>query len=264
MFQLQHFILNPSLDLSKFENSLFSSFIFSEENIRQSTINIPENFMLGKQAEFLFESYLNVSKRYNIIASNIQIQGATETLGEIDYLVKDTLLHKTLHIELACKFYLFDGSQKDRFAKWIGPNRKDSLQEKVDKLTTKQFPILYKDETKPVLDKYGLNSSGIEQQLCLKAFLFIPEELKKDGFTSAFQKCIVGYWVNYNVLQLESNASYYIPSKREWLQPIASIKHWLDAKNAQKTISQSISEKRSPLVYKKTAQNVEQFFVVWW
>lgn len=264
MFSLQNFILSPSLELSKIENTSFNPFIFSEESISQSVIDVPKNFMLGKQAEFLFESYLTISKRYNIIASNIQIQGAIKTVGEIDYFVKDKLLDKTLHIELACKFYLFDDSEKAPLARWIGPNRKDSLQEKVDKLTTKQFPILYKDETKSILDQYGLNPLDIEQQLCLKAFLFVPKSSKKENFASVFKKCIVGYWVSYTNLNLDTKATYYIPTKKEWLHPITSFNSWYDAEIAKEKISQSISEKRSPLVYKKTAQNVEQFFVVWW
>ncbi len=61
-----------------------------------------------------------------------------------------------------------------------------------------------------------------------------------------------------------SNATDYKPTKKEWVQPKTSFNSWYDAEIAKEEISQSISEKRSPLVYKKTAQNVEQFFVVWW
>ena len=66
--------------------------------------------MLGKQAETCFEFLLKQSKRYQLLAANIQIQGEIKTLGELDYLVFDSETSKTLHIELACKFYLFDVS----------------------------------------------------------------------------------------------------------------------------------------------------------
>jgi hypothetical protein len=47
-------------------------------------------------------------------------------------------------MELAYKFYLFDPSiSSEPINNWIGPNRNDSLQEKLEKLKTKQFPLLY-------------------------------------------------------------------------------------------------------------------------
>jgi len=62
-------------------------------------------------------------------------------VGELDCLIlRDK---KPIHLEVIYKFYLYDASVGDtEIAHFIGPNRKDSLIEKLTKLQEKQLPIL--------------------------------------------------------------------------------------------------------------------------
>lgn len=222
--------------------------------------------MLGKQAEYCFETYLKQSSRYEILVSNIQIQGTVETLGELDYLVLDTITEKALHIELACKFYLMDDTIKGSLVEqWIGPNRKDTLYEKLIKLRDKQFPLLYALETIAALDKLPLNISLIEQQLCLKSFLFVPKTFRIKDLPQNYQKCIVGIWMTYAEFTAESDtASYSVPTKKEWLESPENFKEWYSLSEVKKLIQQELLEKKSPLVYKNITGKIEKIFVVWW
>ena len=110
--------------------------------------------MLGRQAEAIFESIIKESKSCKLLAANIQIQSPTKTIGELDYLLEQGKTKTQIHVELSCKFYLFDPDSLGTFEqKWIGPNKKDSLQDKINKLREKQFPLLFNKNTNNLLKK---------------------------------------------------------------------------------------------------------------
>ena len=222
--------------------------------------------MLGKQAEVCFEYIIKHSKRYQLLAANIQIQGKTKTLGELDYLIFDTETNKTLHIELACKFYLFDDNLgPEDAAKWIGPNRKDTLEEKLEKVKEKQFPLLYTSETATLLNDLKLNSTTIEQQLCIKSFLFIPKHFRKEQLPTYYQDCLMGTYISFSEFNPEDDeAQYALPDKKQWLLPPENIKNWYFFTDAKESITKLLCNKKSPLVYKKQKGKIEKFFVVWW
>lgn len=206
------------------------------------------------------------SQRYKLIAANIQIKGKTETLGEIDYLVFDNDTIQTLHIELACKFYLYDPDlNESTIDKWIGPNRKDTLKEKLDKLHFKQFPLIKRAETQVTLKKLNIDINTIGQQLCLKAFLFLRKGLSRNQFSDNYGSCIVGYWIPFSeFISEDDTALYAIPKKKEWLLPVENMEEWMNFSEAQSIIKTHIDIKKSVLIYRKTNAEITRLFVVWW
>lgn len=255
--------VSPDLNLEPFP---YTSFFTSEETSNVSELSIKINNMLGKQAEACFEAYLENCDRYHKLVSNIQINGAQSTIGELDYIIYDKDLKELVHIELACKFYLFDNRASGMGLKnWKGPNLKDSLYDKLLKLKNHQFPLLFASETIDVLSTLGIDPGNIEQQLCLKAFLFIPKELQKEHLNESYRSCVVGTWMNYSeFLSEDKTTSYAIPNKKEWLIPAENIENWYSFSEIENYISEALSAKRSPLIYKKKATSFEKFFVVWW
>ncbi|WP_407650175.1 DUF1853 family protein [Aequorivita echinoideorum] len=224
----------------------------------------PSYSVLGIQAEACFKAYLQQSPYFEVLASNLQIQGETETLGELDYIVKNLITKENIHIELACKFYLYDENRsKIEEQKWIGPNQKDTLFEKLEKLKSKQFPLLYASETTKTLNEMEIEIPS-KQQLCLKAFLFIPKDSNQKSFPKNYRNCIVGHYLKWEEFSEEKQAKYYLPSKKEWLLPENSIHNWQSFSEIGKQVEEQIRIKKSPLVYEKTQNNVERFFVVWW
>ncbi len=224
------------------------------------------------QAEACFEAYLTRSKNYKLLAANVQIQGETETLGELDYIVKNLNTNRIIHIELACKFYLYDvdtGTLEEE--RWIGPNRKDSLYDKLEKIKLKQFPLLFKNETIEKLKALNVEIPTT-QELCLKAFLFLPKpslpigrDLKRSSLPTNYANCIAGHWINLNDFsQEDKSALYAIPSKKEWFLPLESITEWYSYSEIQERIAEQLQNRKSPLIYKRTLQEIERFFVVWW
>jgi len=216
------------------------------------------------QAEACFEAYLKQSKHFALLAANLQIHGVMETLGELDYIVRDLKTEKIVHIELACKFYLYDekaGLSEEE--KWIGPNRKDRLFDKLEKVKLKQFPLLQTNETIQKLAELTIQKPS-SQQLCLKAFLFLPKKMSVEIFPKTFKECIVGYYIKNNDLEEDETALYAVPTKKEWLFPINSLTDWHNFSEIKELIEAQLKINKSPLIYKKTPHTVERFFVVWW
>lgn len=222
--------------------------------------------MLGKQAEYYFQQYLEASQRYKLVAHNIQIHGSTETLGELDYLVYDQMTKHHCHIELACKFYLYDARMSSEYKRWIGQNRKDSLYDKINKLASKQFQMLFASETKPTLTTLEIDSEKTIQQLCLKAFLFLPKGMEVSSLSESFRKCVVGEWLHWDDFRSENNSDtlYAIPEKKQWLDPPENYTNWRSYSEIKKTIETNKMNRKATLVYAKTNEAIRLFFIVCW
>ena len=224
---LNYFIKSPQLRINN-KCYPFISFNFYNEEITDKGFDFPASAVLGMQAEACFEAYLKRSKNYALLASNIQIpkllegknKSANITLGEFDYIVKCRESSQVFHIELAYKFYLYNPTEDySELKKWIGPNKKDSLFQKLEKLKWKQFPLL---ENRIAIDY--LNKLNIEiptsQQLCLKTQLFVPKKFTVDLLPSYYRDCVVGYWIRPREMEDENKSALYaLPDKKQWLLP---------------------------------------------
>ena len=261
---LQHFINAPDLKINS-EKYPFENFEFLDERLSETEFQFPKNSVLGMQAEACFEGYIKQSNIFELLIANLQITDDKETIGELDYIVKDLIKKEIIHIELACKFYLYDvNAGVIEEEKWIGPNRKDRLSDKLGKIKMKQFPLLRKTETIKKLEELEVEIPT-SQELCLKAFLFLPKKMKSNTLATNFANCVVGHWIKHKEFNEEDKTALYaIPNKKEWLLPIEKIKTSRSFSEIQKLINLQIQNKKSPLIYKKTPDKLERFFVVWW
>lgn len=235
-----------------------------------SANKIPElnsNFVLGKRMEIFFDHLLKHSEKYEVIAKNLQIFKGKITLGELDFLLKDRKTGIPYHIELVYKFYVYDPTFKDAAARWIGPNRKDSLLQKISKLEQHQLPLLYKEETREILNSYNLQLNEIEQQVCFKASLFLPKGIKEPETSEINKSCFAGYWIrigDFNPLDYEDKL-FQAPTKQDWPRDPSTNEDWVTYKEIHFQILELIQKKRSPLIWMKSGDNsFERFFVVWW
>jgi len=251
-------------ELKKFE---FPEVVITD-SLKASLKNLhhPRNSVLGKRMESFFEIAIEHSSRYDLIASNIQIIEDKQTLGELDFLLFDNEKEKPLHVELVYKLYVFDPEFPSELKSWIGPNRRDSFSEKLEKLSKKQFPLLLKDETSNYLEKLGLEPGEIEQQLCFKAQLYTPVDLdlKKDTIVNPH-----GYFGNWFSLEefLEKNWTnnlFYSPKKRDWSCEPENNQNWMSHSSLLADIETLFQNNKAPLVWMKTKKSYHRFFIVWW
>lgn len=96
----------------------------------------PHGQLLGKHFEALIACWLDASPHFKLLAHSAQLQEGKRTVGELDFLVEDLRHGRTLHLEVASKFYLA-AEDESNWGQWVGPSgRHDTLRVKMDKLVT--------------------------------------------------------------------------------------------------------------------------------
>ncbi len=266
--QFQGFLKTPSLFLEKRKDFPFSHFSTDLLLSNKSDFScIPDNLMLGKRAERFLKFYLNSSNKYRIALENFQLIENKKTLGEIDFIVEDKNTNQHLHIELSYKFYLFDPQLKPKgISQWIGPNKNDSLVQKMEKLKNKQFPLLQHTALTKTLQGKGIQVKKIKPRACFKAQLFVPFESSFQGFENINPAAIRGYYCTWQEF-LENHHTaegYFVPNKKEWLRAPETQTEWHSLEAVIPEIRTLISQKKSPLVWIKLREETQSFFIVWW
>ncbi len=182
----------------------------------------------------------------------------------MDFIIKDLVNEEIVHMELAYKFYLYDPTlSDDQLLNWIGPNRNDSLNLKLDKLKSKQFPLINHPSIAKLLS--GLNVETISQSLCFMASLYLPYQ-SDIQIKRSFREAIQGFYLDFNSFALwnHCNKEYYIPSKTEWGNDPSTAAHWSSYAPLTSSIKASMEERRSIMCWQKQDDLYQSFFIVWW
>lgn len=231
-------------------------------------VTIPANEVLGKRIEHFFEYYISLHKNYTLLLKNLQIFKNKITIGELDFLVNDIKQNQILHIEFIYKFYIYDPAiGSTELKRWIGPNRKDSLLEKVTKLKEKQLPLLYHPQTINALSDLSIANTNIKQQVCFMGNLFIPLSYKEKSIPHLNKDCIVGFWIHSKDFTPEkyNDFLYHIPYKKDWIVAPKHCQTWETYTTILTQLKTHLSKKKSPLVWIKTKEDsFAKCFVVWW
>lgn len=269
--QFQGFLNTPDIFPREHPGD-FKSFNFPKIEISDELIadlqklDHPRNFVLGKKMESFFEIAIKYSKRYELVRSNIQIIENKQTLGELDFLLFDKERLKPIHIELVYKLYVYDPAFPSEIQKWIGPNRRDSFAEKLEKLSSRQFPLLYKPETISYLNKLGINPEDVEQQLCFKAQLFTPAKRNIEKQEVINPACIKGNWYkleDFLTRNWQENL-FFSPKKKNWSCDPGNNTNWKSQQELLKEVDGLFEKKTAPLIWMKTKTGFDRFFIVWW
>ncbi|MCP9200631.1 DUF1853 family protein [Gramella sp. GC03-9] len=263
--------LNTQDICEKLELDEFSTFKFPEIKFTKDleddlkALQHPRNSVLGKRMESFFSIAIKHSDRYRMLASNIQIIEEKQTLGELDFLVYDNMLRKPLHVELVYKLYVYDASFNHELERWIGPNRRDSFSKKLDKLRSRQFPLLFKPETQRYLQDHDLKPGDIDQQLCFKAQLYLPKK-KKLEYTNADAKSFDGSWLGLDEFRDMDwkRHLFFSPKKKLWSSDPAFNSSWKTYSEIIHEIESFLDKNKSPLIWMKTKTSYIRFFIVWW
>jgi hypothetical protein len=225
---------------------------------------LPTNIRLGHLAERIVSKLIESSTNYQVIYENIQVIENKTTIGEIDFIIEEIKTKQLTHVELAYKFYLFDPSISSLpLNNWIGPNRNDSLKDKLEKLKRKQFPLLHHNSSKAAFKEIDINQ--VDQALCLLVSLFVPYE-SKTNFNPSYEKAIKGYYLNLDTfIGIHNSAkTYSLPIKKEWGMDPSENENWLPFNTVENFINICMEEKQAPLVWQKHKDSYIAFFIVWW
>lgn len=228
-------------------------------------LDLPSLF--GKRMERFFSQLLKANHTYELLGENLQVISNGQTLGELDFIIQDKKSKEVLHVEMACKFYLYNKDEGENLLKpWIGPNLKDRLQSKLEKLRQHQFPLLHRPETQELLEKAQIETSGIRQLLYLPGLLFTPVDFKGE-LPSVNSAALAGNFYHYNELLDRSweSSEFHLPAKKHWLISPAINREWKDFEDIRAELEASLEKKRSPMLWVQHQDGrFERMFVVWW
>ncbi len=218
-----------------------------------------KNLRFGHMMELYFSAWLASHPHYEVLAQNIQLISEGVTLGEIDFLVKDSSSNELLHIELAYKFYLLkhvNGSPQ-----WIGPNAKDTLEAKLYRLRHHQFPLLRHPLFLKVLQQMGLGQQEIRQLACLKGQLFLPQGYKGALPAGVNPEAVAGTWTRFNRMmdQQGRGVLYCLPAKLDWLLPPFKGEEWMEPKEAMAALE---AHKRPQLCWTRHSDGTHERIMV--
>jgi len=94
--------------------------------------------LLGVYFETLIEFWLLHWRRMRLHAARLPLRGQERAIGEFDFLFRDRFLGIDYHWETAVKFFLHY-QRSDGREEWLGPNPRDTLQKKRDKVFAHQW-----------------------------------------------------------------------------------------------------------------------------
>lgn len=239
-----------------------------QQGNRTPEISIPPESVLGKRMEHFFACYISQFTSEEILLKNQQIIQNKETLGEIDFLLKDTASEEISHVELIFKFYLFDPetgtSELDHL---IGPNKRDSLNQKLERLQKRQFPLLFHEATKELLNARDIDVQHVVQKMCFKASVFLPKQMENHSFRYINPATISGFWIKASEFTFEDYGKnlFFTPKKKFWPVLPDSNKTWYSFEDIEKQIAPLLNKKYAPLLWMKLPNGVYvRLFIVWW
>jgi len=225
---------------------------------------IPKKLRLGHQVEHIFLELLKVSNFYKVIAHSIQLIVYKQTLGELDFIVKELDTDQLVHIELAYKFYLLDPTMDGPIEGLVGPNRGDAFTYKLDKTLNKQLPLLYSDAAR---DRLKIDVDNVIQKVAFYGQIFIPFDMATPDLGVLNSNCIKGYYMNLERFvncDFES-FKFHFPTKSDWIHiPYQNVK-WMNFEAAILLINERHSKYRSPMIWVDKGNGImDKMFVTHW
>ncbi|MBZ9779335.1 DUF1853 family protein [Psychroflexus sp. CAK8W] len=254
----------PGTNISTFEFDLLSeikqieSFPFEEARAF--------NFV-GKRAEIFLKYYLEKSQHFEELAYSLQVIDNKTTIGEFDFIIRDTTEDKIIHTELINKIYLYDDRlHEDPDYCWIGPNRRDRFIDKIEKLRAQQFPLLFHPKAESFLSKYNIDPWKVKQKVCFKAILFLPVNCRSRFFRTNL-KAVTGYF--YTLEEFLNKKwkyhEFYIPKKINWYTDETQHTEWHSYSKVLYQLQEFMDKKQSVMLFRKNKNGeTSKCFVVWW
>lgn len=121
---------------------------------------------LGHLYEDALEVLIRRSVRFELLAKNLQVfDAAGQTLGEMDFVIRDGKSGECFQLELAVKFYLSvlmpDGSET-----YPGPDPRDNWNNKLERMRSRQLQLSKREEAQVLLkERFGIESLSVRQRI---------------------------------------------------------------------------------------------------
>lgn len=172
---------------------------------------------LGNYFETLLRYWLVESTRYSLLYANLPLRDKEKTLGEFDFIVRDEVSGKTLHWEVAVKFYLGVGDTTQA-CNWWGPARRDRLDLKTTHLLNHQSRLSTLPQAQALFAEAGTSIDAT--WLIMKGRLFYPHTTGSPSPVGADPGHLRGLWLAADQLAALPEGDWVILEKSQWLAPL--------------------------------------------
>jgi len=175
---------------------------------------------LGHYFETLWRFWLENNARYGLLHANLPVRTKDRTLGEFDLLVADRETGKTLHWELAVKFYLGVGDTA-RPENWWGPAQHERLDIKTHRLLNHQGKLAQHPQASALLHNLGIRID--ETWVILKGRLFYPLHTPSIPPSDAQPSHLHGFWASSADFRNLHETLWLPLDRHQWLAPQSNI-----------------------------------------
>lgn len=180
---------------------------------------------LGIYFESLWHFFLAQDAQCELLAHNLPVHHDGRTLGEFDCLYFCHRRQKTIHLELAVKFFLGSGTPDNApFSaanQWLGPDAKDRLDLKLAHLLQRQIRLSAAPPAREALQALQVNVQ--EREVAFRGYLFTPYAAPiapPPGFNPAVS---LNKWLTRTQCEAYLNAcngsAFTLLEKMHWLGP---------------------------------------------
>jgi hypothetical protein len=188
-----------------------------------TTLKKHQSRRLGYYFEQLVAFWLQQRLAGDYFASHVRVFEQKRVLGEFDFLFTRRDSRQLVHWETAVKFYL-RFTHEDGEVLWYGPNARDRLDIKLDRVFTHQLRLSDLPQGKALLNEKGFET--VRAQTFFKGYLFypvssdwrrpqsLPDTIAPDHLT--------GWWTRSTQLALPDHAvndRWRVLPRLEWLAP---------------------------------------------
>jgi hypothetical protein len=215
------------------------------EQHKATPFQVPKgSTVLGKYAEYLLHFFLSQQKEIKVLAKGVQLIKDGLTLGELDFLLEDVRQQQFIHLEMAVKYYLkIEHKEKTVF---IGPNAKDRLERKLQKLQNHQLLL---GQKYPSLLPEHLTGRHYIPKVFLKGALFYP--ISEWNSLSLAE----GWWITINELeQIKQRSWTYVPieKKQNWIYPFVETFPSYQETELEEVLSMYLDSKNGIMLVRKS------------
>lgn len=236
-------VFTPAMYLPEILPAILKSWD-NNPGIRPEILDATPHYRLGHYVEALYACLMQDLLGWTILAKNLPIRDNGITLGELDFVVFNPLLHQVEHHEIAIKFYLGYPGCPERPTGWYGPNPHDRLDIKTARLLEQQSQRIHLPATKDVLTQLGI-AVPETSRVFMPGYLFYPQRPNSNVagvITSLSAPANVpgnhlrGEWLYLRDV-VEADTRAWVPlHKPDWLGPWAQ-EETPDAIDTEQTLS---------------------------
>ena len=221
---------------------------------------------LGLYFERLWHFFLREDPHTELLAHNLPVRDGGRTLGEFDCLYHCHRRQQDVHLELAIKFYLYAPGHRAHC--WLGPNSRDSLEQKLEHLLLRQTRLSSQPAAVSVLAERYITDPI--REIALRGYLFRHPDQTAQLPAGAASDIPIGSWVAVSELggflpRLPADCLKL--TRLRWLSPSRREEHepTLLPDDIPAAVAAHFAEDDHPLLFAAlSSEGVEQhrFFVV--